>query len=187
MSQFEYITVLTSFVVAVGVAQLLSGWGRLYVGRKTAPPYALQVAASALLLVALLQSIWGYWGFRDVSWDFGRFLIVLAPLLPLVGATYIVLPPAAGNSAAPQNSRDHYLEVHRAIFVLLAAWIALGTIAELVLVEPELHLGQGIRLLGVGLLVALGFTTRPVWHWSGLVVLAGLQLLFVRIVTPILG
>ncbi len=83
MSQFEYITVLTSFVVAVGVSQLLSGGGRLYLNRRTAPPYPHQLAASVLLLVALLQSIWGYWAFRDVSWDFGRFLVVLAPLLPL--------------------------------------------------------------------------------------------------------
>ena len=187
MSQFEYITVLTSLVVAVGVSQLLSGWGRLYVGRKTAPPYALQVAASALLLLALVQSIWGYWGFRNVSWDFGRFLIVLAPLLPLVGATYIVLPRTEGASAPSQSPRDHYFEVHRAIFLLLAAWIALGTIAELALVEPELHLGQAVRFVGVVLLIALGFTTRPELHWSGLLVLAALQIAFVRIVTPILG
>ena len=57
LSQFEYITVLTSFVVAVGVSQLLSGWGRLYLTRSTDPPYPLQVTASTLLLVALLQSI----------------------------------------------------------------------------------------------------------------------------------
>jgi hypothetical protein len=186
LSQFEYITVLTSFVVAVGVSQLLSGWGRLYLGRKTNAPYALQVTASGLLLLALLQSIWGYWGFREVSWDFGRFLIVLAPLLPLVGAAYIVLPPAIGTSSASPSPRDHYYEVHRAIFILLAAWIALGTIAEFTLVEPRLHLGQGLRFAGVVLLVVLGFTTRPVLHWWGLAVIAVFQLLFVRIVTPIL-
>ena len=90
MSQFEYITVLTSFVVAVGVSQLISGWGRLYLNRATAPPYPLQIVASALLLIGLLQSLWGYWGFRDVSWDFGRFLVVLAPLLPLVGGGLMV-------------------------------------------------------------------------------------------------
>jgi hypothetical protein len=94
LSQFEYITVLTSFVVAVGVSQLLSGWGRLYLNRSTASPYPLQVTASALLLVALLQSICGYWGFRNIDWDFRRFIIVFAPLLPLVGVTYLIIPPA---------------------------------------------------------------------------------------------
>lgn len=186
MSQFEYITVLTSFVVAVGVSQLLSGWGRLYLLRSTAPPYPLQVTASVLLLIALLQSIWGYWGFRQVSWDFGRFLIVLAPLLPLVGATYLVLPPATDASSASPAPRDHYFAVHRVIFSLLAAWVALGTLAEFVLVETSLHLGQAVRLVAVALLFTLGLTARPALHWVGLAILVTLQLLFIRIVTPIL-
>ena len=154
------------------MSQLLSGWGRLYLGRKTKAPYPLQVTASGLLLLALLQSIWGYWGFREVSWDFWRFLIVLAPLLPLVGAAYIVLPPASGDPSAAPSPRDHYYDVHRALFILLAAWVALGTIAELTLVEPRLHFGQGLRFVGVVLLVALGFTTRPMLHWWGLAVIA---------------
>lgn len=186
MSQFEYITVLTSFVVAVGMSQLLSGWGRLYLARKSEPPFPLQVAASVLLLIALLQSIWGYWGFRDVSWDFARFLLVLAPLLPLVVATYLVLPPPISSSTARPSPRDHYFAVHRAVFLLLATWIALGALAEFVLAERHLHLGQGVRVVAVALLIGLGFTTRPAVHWVVLTLLGVGQLLFIRIVTPIL-
>ncbi len=187
MSQFEYITVLTSFVVAVGVSQLLSGWGRLYLNRRTAPPYRLQVAASVLLLVALLQSIWGYWAFRAVSWDFGRFLVVLAPLLPLVGATYLIVPPVGDTPGGSPSPQEHYFAVHRVLFSLLAAWVALGTVTELVLVEPALHPGQLVRLVAVALLLALGLTARPALHWAGLAVLATLQILFVRLVTPSLA
>ena len=187
MSQFEYITVLTSFVVAVGVSQLLSGWGRLYLNRSTESPYPLQVTASVLLLVALLQSIWGYWGFREVDWDFGRFIIVLAPLLPLVGATYLIIPPAGSAASDSASPREHYFSVHRVIFALLAVWVVLGTIAELALVEPALHLGQVVRLVAVILLLGLGLTSQPRLHWVGLGVLATLQLLFVRLVTPALG
>jgi hypothetical protein len=186
LSQFEYITVLTSFVVAVGVSQLISGWGRLYLNRHTAAPYPLQVMASVLLLVALLQSIWGYWGFRNVDWDFGRFIAVLSPLLPLVGATYLVIPPEGGTPSASKSPREHYFAVHRVIFSLLAAWVALGTAAELALVEPALHLGQMVRVVAVILLLALGLTVRPALHWAGLAVLVTLQLLFVGIVTPTL-
>ena len=186
MSQFEYITVLTSFVVAVGVSQLLSGWGRLYLNRNTARPYPLQIMASVLLLVALLQSIWGYWGFRNVTWDFGRFIVVLTPLLPLVGAAYLVIPPASGTVSDSTSPRDHYFAVHRVIFSLLAMWVALGSVAELVLVEPTPHLGHAVRLIGVIVLLGLGLTARPAFHWAGLAVLATLQLLFVRIVTPAL-
>jgi hypothetical protein len=122
-----------------------------------------------------------------VSWDFGRFLIVLAPLLPLVRATYLVIPPAVGTSIEPLSPREHYHAAHRMVFALLAAWVALGTVAELALVEPALHLEQLVRLLAVTLLLALGSTARPALHWAGLVVLVNLQLFFIRIVTPVLG
>ncbi len=186
MSKFEYITVLTSLVVAVGVSQLISGWGRLYLNRSEARPYALQAAVSVLLLVALLQSTWGYWGFRDASWDFFRFMLALAPLLPIVGASYLILPRGEGPTGSSRSPRDHYFAVHRVVFLLLAAWIALGTIAELALVEPELHLGQGVRLVATILLLALAFTRRPSLHWAGMALLAILQLLFVLFVTPVL-
>jgi len=184
LSQFEYITVLTSFVVAFGVSQLLAGWGRLYLNRANAPPYPLQLAASVLLLIALLQSLWGYWNFRDVEWDFGRFLVVLAPLLPLVGAAYLILPSGAPGTSS--NPREHYLAVHRVIFGLLAVWVLLGTVTEFVLVEAQLHEGQVFRLVAVALLFALGMTSRPALHWVGLVGLGSLQALFVLFVTPTL-
>ena len=175
-----------SFIVAFGASELLSGWGRQYLARADAKPYPLQLVASALLLGALLQTVWGYWGFRSVSWGFGSFLLALLPLLPLVGAAGIIMPPA-GQSAAETDPKQHYLAVYPAVFRLLATWIALGTIAELVLVEASLHLGHAVRLVGVLLLVGLSFTPNPTIHWAGLALLAALQAAFVRMVTPALG
>ena len=186
MSEFEYVVVLMSFIVAFGASELLSGWGRQYLGRARAKPYPLHIFASVLLFFSLLQSLWGYWGFRSVSWDFGDFILALLPLLPLVGAAGIIMPPRE-QSATDPDLKQHYLSVYRAIFVLLAMWVALGTIAELLLVEPSLHLGQAVRLVGTLLLLGLSFTAKPAAHWAGLTTLMVLQLTFVITVTPKLG
>ena len=73
MSELENVIGLMSFIVAFGASELLSGWGRQYIARAEARPYPLQLVASVLLLVALLQTSWGYWGFRFVPWGFGSF------------------------------------------------------------------------------------------------------------------
>lgn len=186
MSEFEFVIVLISFIVAFGASEILSGWGRQYLGRAKAKPYPLQLVASAVLFGALLQTVWGYWGFRSVSWGFGSFVLALLPLLPLVGAAGIIMPPEA-NFAAQTDTRQHYNSVYRAIFSLLALWVVLGTITEIVLVDSAIHLGQVVRIAGVLVLVGLSLTPNPAVHWAGIGLLATLQLVFVRIVTPTLG
>ncbi len=185
VSQFEYVIVLMSFIVAFGASEILSGWGRQYLDRSEARPFPLQLAVSVLLLGALLQTVWGYWGFRAVHWNFGSFLLALLPLLPLVGAAGIVLPPAGATDRA--EPRAHYFSVCRAIFLLMAAWVALGTLAEFALVEATLHVGQAVRLAAVAMLIALSFSSNEKVHWGGLVLLTALQVSFIRAVTPALG
>jgi len=183
MSEFEFVLVLMSFIVAFGASELLSGWGYVYLNRVACKPYALQLVSSVLLFFALIQSLWGSWGFRSVSWDFVTFVIALLPLLPIVGAAGIILPRAT-TSGQEVDSRQHYESVYHAVFSLLALWIVLCAIAEIMLLEATLHVGQFSRLLGTLILLGLCFTSKPVVHWVGLVALTTLQLVFVGVVTP---
>jgi len=185
MSQFEFVVVLFSLVVAFGVSELLAGWGKAYASRIRRRPYGLQIVATALLLIALLQSLWGYWGFRDVEWTFWLFLIALSPLLVLVAATYLITPDFDLDSGA--DARTHYFSVAPGVMVLLATWIALGAVAEFTLVSSSFHLGQAVRVVGVGLLLALSRSSQPIHHWLGYAALAILQFSFVRIVTETLS
>ena len=184
MSQFEFVTLLFSLVVAFGVSELLAGWGRSYRNRLISRPYPLQLAATGLLLVALLQSLWGYWGFRDVVWTFWLFLVALAALLTLAATTFLISPTARAPTVEIVDSKTHYFDVAPAIFVLLAAWVSLGMLAETVLVGMSFHLGKAVRLVAVLLLLFLSRSSNPAIHWVGLSLLAVLQMAFVRVVTP---
>jgi hypothetical protein len=185
VSQFEYITMLFSFVAAFGVSELLAGWARQYIDRRQSRLDPLQLFASVLVLMALLQSVWGSWTLRDTTWTFASFLLALSPFLPLAGAAALVHPPA---SAGPVVSlRAHYFSVNRALFFLIASWLVLGCVADLVMLEVVAPLGLGVRLLSIGILAMMVWSERPWVHWVGLGLLAGLLTLFVAAITPSLA
>ncbi len=176
MDQFSYVTLLVSFVVAFGVSSLLAGWARQYVQRAQTKIYPLQIAASALLLVALVQSTWTFWFYRGVAYTFVTFFLALMIALTQVGAAALILPPRGGT----ENMRDYYFGVRRAVYGLLGAWIVLGGVQEIVtigVVSPIAPVGVLVAFRGgaVGL-CRDGLVEPSRRHWGALAVLALLQI-----------
>jgi len=73
LTQFEYVTTLASFIVAFGVSRVLAGWVHQFVRRREARIYPLQLAVSALMLLALLQNSWAIWLARNLQGRSGPF------------------------------------------------------------------------------------------------------------------
>jgi hypothetical protein len=93
MDEFEYITVLLSIILGLGVTQLLSGFARLLRdGRSLVRAWWVIVIVLTLLL-GILQVWWVSFIWRDVqNWTFFAYLafMVLPVLLYLLA--YLVLP-----------------------------------------------------------------------------------------------
>lgn len=128
MDHFEYITMVISFVVAFAVSQILAGWARQYAHREIQPAYPLHTAATILFVLTLVQSVWGAWTYRQLSWTFGSFPLHFVATLPLAGAATLIHPPAA--SAAETSLRDHYYASGRAAYLMMAIWVALQAVME---------------------------------------------------------
>ena len=187
MSAFEFVTVLYSLVVAFGVSEILAAFARFLRARvrEGTPLFAPLIAALVLLLQGLLQSLWGYWGYRDSTWSFGGFLIAILPLLLLSIATSVAIPdPGEANR---DDSAAHYYGVAPLVYPLVAAWIVFGLVAELVLVTPSFHAGQGVRLIGVAVLIVLARIRSDAIHLGGLILLSLLSFAFAEFVTPSLN
>ncbi|MEM9174313.1 MAG: hypothetical protein AAGC67_03700 [Myxococcota bacterium] len=176
VDHFEYITMVVSFVSAFAISQLLSGWARQWTYREVQPPYALHTVSTLLFLIALVQSIWGSWAYRDVPWSFGPFLVYFASTLPLAGAAALIHPPIA--TSEETSIRAHYFSNGRAAYLLIAVWIALAGLLEWLLVD---HLGQfsesmallqGIRFVAAIILTIQSISRSPRVHWVGLGLLA---------------
>lgn len=93
MSDFEYISVLLSIILGLGITQLLSGIARLVRdGRALAPAWWLMVMVATLLL-AHFQVWWVSFGWRVVqTWTFfGYAAFMIMPML-LYLLAYLILP-----------------------------------------------------------------------------------------------
>ena len=185
MSRFEFVTIIYSLVVAFGVSELLAALGRALRDHVATPVFVPQVLALLLLFFAFLQSLWGYWGFRNVDWSFWLFLAAFLPLLTLSIATSISIPAQRGDGSPTME--QHYFSSIRLVLPLLALWIVLGAVAELMLTPPIWHLGQAVRLIAILILIVLMKSRSESLHTIGLTLLGICQLVFVEAVTPALS
>ena len=184
MTQFEYVTTLASFIVAFGVSRLLAGWVRQYLCRKETPTYPLQLAVSALILFALLQNTWAMWLFRNATWTFGHFLLLILVQLALVGASALIHPPPDYSSSI----RDYYFEVRKAVYGLCVVWITSGAILDMffmMTVPGDLPYGLMFSIRGVAFLVFvfMAWSGRSSHHWAGLTVAGVIQFLWILGIT----
>ncbi len=185
MSPFEFVVALMSFVVAFAISEILAGFGRQFTHRDRVRWSALQLLASFLLLVSLVQALWGYWGYRAVVWTPLRFLVGFAPLLVLSIAAFFITPPVSAPGVV--DARAHYFAMRPVLFPVLGIYIALNGVTEAVLTGFALHPGQVIRLAALLIFAALALSKNATAHGIGLTILFALQLLFTLLVTPTLS
>ena len=104
--------------------------------------------------------------------------------LAIVGASALVNPPPDHTSSI----RDHYFDTRKAVFGLLAVWIALGAIFDSIgrfastrPLNPDLPIGLMYSIRGVALVVFvfMAWSDRESRHWAGFTVAALLQIAWI--------
>lgn len=107
MDEFNYLGVLVSIVLGLGITQLLTGVGALIQQRAAVRVYWPSLAWAGILLLIHVQTWWSLYGLRDYGrWTFSTFLIVLLQPIVLYLLSVLVLPTAP--PAEPFDLRDHY-------------------------------------------------------------------------------
>lgn len=151
---------LVSIVIALGVSEIASSWGRLLRNRARVRFYWLHAFWCAFTIVLMIQFWWGFWEFRDVaSWPFPWLFAVVAEALVLILAAMLLLPNADGMK--PFDLRSHYFDNSRPFFVLGGILIAQLTLVDCLVVAgfaatyPSERLDVGIAAMASALL--LGF------------------------------
>jgi len=101
-----------------------------------------------------------FWSFRNVSWNFLTFLLVLAsPGLIYFNACTLI----PENPSAVESWRDYYYFVRRRYFIGVSCWIlAVATISTVVLQFPFLHPARvpQAALLALGVVGAVSESHR---------------------------
>ena len=148
MSRFEYLSVLVSIVIALGISEVVSTWGRLLRNRANVRFDWLHGFWTAFTLVMLIQFWWGFWEFRTVEhWSFPGLLAVVTECLVLVLCTLMLQPSA---DAGPIDLRQHYLRQCRVFFSMGALLLVQLSLTDtLVSEQPWLHAENAVRVLGI--------------------------------------
>ena len=175
MTPFEYLSVLISIVLGLGLTELLAGLQRLVHARDRVGFHWLPLAWSALVFVILVQWWWAAFGFRgQTEWNFLSFLLVLLVPVLLYLAAALVLPPA--QSVGRYDLRAHYFGIHRIFFLVIAG----ATVLEIVRAVRVADLqAAGLNLAATLLLGSLAVVRNPRYHAFGTVVAALILAVFI--------
>ena len=90
MSQFEYIMVMVSLILALAVAQALRGLSEVVASAKRHTPHTVWIAYFTLLII---QNWWAYWDYNNVEeWRFTTYLFVLLGPIIFFASVYLLVP-----------------------------------------------------------------------------------------------
>lgn len=93
MSLFEFLMVLVSMIVGLGVAEILTGIARLIRRRNFQQGYWLHWCGIALVFVALLQNWWELWDLSTVAvWSFPALALMLISPASLYLIAHLIFP-----------------------------------------------------------------------------------------------
>jgi len=183
MNVFEFLLVIVSIVLGLGITELLAGFVRIL--RSELVAGRLHALWMFVILQLQVQLAWGLWGLRaKVEWQYPEFLLLLlAPVLLYLAAAVIF--PSAGSD---ESLDSHIIRRRRPLFLLLASYVLVSGLFSWILFDEDLTVASVMtRTPALSILLVPATTGRRLVHLVlGLVVLA-LQLWFTYLFTFVVG
>ena len=159
MSLFEYVAVAASLVCSFAAIRLLGGVAAVIPrnGR-----YWVHTTWVFMIIFFISIQWWFFWSYRDIEWDYGRFMIALLPL----GIVYVIstlLIPA--DTAQVRSWRIHFFEIRVRFYALGLGFIAATILNTVVLLDhPVFHSRRIIPGTFGAILVAGLLSEHPKLH-----------------------
>jgi hypothetical protein len=120
MGAFEYLSVLISIILALGMTRVLAGVGEMLQARRHRRIYWVHVVWIVNLFIYLIVAWWIFYRWRNQqSWYFYLFVFVLISPTILYLASMLLFPWEA-NTDGSVDYRRHYYANHRAFFVIFS-------------------------------------------------------------------
>jgi hypothetical protein len=148
MTLFEYLAIAFSLVFSFSGLRLIAG---LPYAVQPSRRYWIHFCFVCLQLLATVMVFWNFWVFRDVTWTFPTFLLVLASTGLIYFNACALIPE---DPSAVECWRAYYYSVCRRYFIGVVSWSVTVAITQtLVLqmpwVEPARGAQAGVFVLGL--------------------------------------
>lgn len=164
MSEFEYVSVLISIVLALGIAEITISWGRLLQNREYVQFSWLHGFWCVFAMFMIIQYWWGFWNYRTLEdWDLVTLVLIVLRVVSLVLCAIVITPTQifSGNI----NLEDFYFENAKTFFLIGALTFAVAELTDIFLLgTPIFHAKILVRAAGIGAAVAVALTQRKAVH-----------------------
>lgn len=125
MDLFEFLMILLSIIVGLGITEILSGVARSMKMHGMRAFSWTHGAAAAAVFLGLLQTFWESWGLRSIeTWSFPAMLLMLGSPICLFLIAHVLFP----ESESRRSLDDHYYDRARLIWVVAGATVIIGTL-----------------------------------------------------------
>lgn len=152
MGAFEYLSVLISIVLGLGITQLLVGFSRWLERRSSFEAYGPAIAWAGFVLLVQIQSWWSMFGMRQfTSWNFLQFSMVLLQPIVLFLLAVVVFP---GPSNPESDLRKYFHEQRRWFFGLLAMLVVISVLKDMVRGTLPVGLNAAFHVIFMAVAVA---------------------------------
>jgi len=172
MTVFEYLSVLISIVLALGIAHLLGGLSAIARAWRRVQPYWVYALWAVWVLAIHIQIWWTYWDQSVVAeWTLPRFgaMLVLPGLAYFMART--IIPESSGDGTV--DLREHFTSIRVPFFVSVALlWIYAMVWRTAAFGEPLLVPRRGLQAALAILAVVRALTENK--RWQGGVVTASI-------------
>jgi hypothetical protein len=132
MNAFDYLSVLISIVLGLGITQVLAGFAAMVRARKRMRMYwPVPVQMGAVFLIAVVVW-WSMFGLREVRvWTFATFLMVMGQAVAVYLMAAFITPETAGEQSL--DLRELYFRESRWFFASSLALLAFSVAKNLML------------------------------------------------------
>lgn len=176
MSTFDYLSVLLSIVVGLGLSRILSSFGELVLARARVRFYWVALLTAGIIFLAHVEFWWSAFGFRGIAeWNFFSFLLLLLTSVALYLLSVLVLPDPSGEDAVDLHA--YFFRNHRWFFSTAAVYLLLSVAFDLIVGrEPFVHPVRLFQAVFISLIVAAAVTENERFHQGVAVLMFGLLL-----------
>lgn len=161
MSLFEFLMILLSIIIGLGISELLTGFATILRTGRLSQLIVAHWALFLTLFLVLLQVFWESWSLNTLTrWTFpAMVMMLLAPVL-LHLTTHIVFPASADRELA-----DYYFSRSRMIYTLLLLTAVVGVLFRPLAFGSELLVVDNLSTVPtVVTLVLLAWSDNPRLH-----------------------
>jgi len=125
MNLFEFLMILLSLIVGLGLAEILSGIACTLKSEGVRGFSWTHSAATLTVFAGLLQVFWESWGLTSIDeWSFPAMLLMLGSPIFLFLIAHVLFPERGDNV----NLEDYYFERSRLIWALAGITVIIGTL-----------------------------------------------------------